>query len=312
MEGKRILVFGLGATGGIFACHLADSGNKVFGLDPWRAHADAVREGGIRLTGLTTLSSGLEEVAANLTELSDRDFDYVIVAVKTPYMADVVSDLASLDGDYRVVSLQNGLDNEDYFARFIDKDRVLRVSVNYAGNVTAPGVIEMAFFHKPNFVGCLCEEGDCEYSRELAGIMSAGGLETESTDEIKKFTWRKAILNAALSPVSALLGITMAEVMKNEETRGVVEMLLKEGIEVASAAGYEYGDEFFEQCLDYLSSAGPHKPSMLIDIENGKPTEIDYINGKIAYYGNELNVPVSVSTTLTALVKAKERESVRI
>ena len=54
-------------------------------------------------------------------------------------------------------------------------------------------------------------------------------------------------------------------------------------------------------------NAGNHKPSMLIDIENGNPTEIDYINGKIAYHGNRLNVAVPLNTTMTALVKAKEK-----
>ena len=59
--------------------------------------------------------------------------------------------------------------------------------------------------------------------------------------------------------------------------------------------------------MNYLSSAGHHKPSMLIDIENGNPTEIDFINGKIVAYGNKFNIPVPVNTAIYSLIKAKEK-----
>jgi 2-dehydropantoate 2-reductase len=59
--------------------------------------------------------------------------------------------------------------------------------------------------------------------------------------------------------------------------------------------------------MDYLSGAGHHKPSMLIDIEKGNPTEIDFINGKISEYGQRFNIPVPLHAALTALIKAKEQ-----
>jgi len=137
-------------------------------------------------------------------------------------------------------------------------------------------------------------------------VMTAAGLETEPTAEIKKFAWRKTILVAALAPISAILGMTMAEVMTNGDARSLVSKLLREAIAVAKARNYDYGEGFFGYCLDYLSTAGHHKPSMLIDIEEGYPTEIEYINGKIAYHGHELNVPVEINTAITSMVKAKE------
>jgi 2-dehydropantoate 2-reductase len=124
-------------------------------------------------------------------------------------------------------------------------------------------------------------------------------------------TWHKTILVAALAPLSAILGMTMAEVMANGDARSLVVKLLSEAIEVARLRNYNYGEEFFEYCLDYLAAAGHHKPSMLIDIENGHPTEIDYINGKIAFHGHQLNVPVSVNASITSLVKAKERFEIK-
>jgi 2-dehydropantoate 2-reductase len=208
-----------------------------------------------------------------------------------------------------VISYQNGIGNEEFLAKYFGKDRAMRVAINYAGNVVGPGKIRMSFFHKPNHIGCMCGTSICGHAIELAELMTSVGLETEPTAEIKRLTWRKTILNAALSPVCAVLAQTMSSVMEFPPARELVEALLWESISVARAAGFDYGEGFFDDCVKYLATAGPHKPSMLVDIENGMPTEIDFINGKIASVGQELQVPVPLNTTMTALVKAREREN---
>jgi 2-dehydropantoate 2-reductase len=222
-------------------------------------------------------------------------------------MEKAVSSLNSLKGDFKVVSMQNGIDNEEYLATFFPKERVLRFVINFAGNIISPGIVKETFFHKPNYVGCLCGQEDCIYAKELADLMTDAGLDTEPTMNIKKLAWRKTILVAALAPIAALLGMTMVEVMKMDETRYLVEMLLEEAVEVAKRKNYDFGDDFIQYCLNYLSKAGHHKPSMLIDIERGDPTEIEYINAKISFHGHELDIPAHLNTYLTLLVKAKEK-----
>jgi 2-dehydropantoate 2-reductase len=303
---KKFLVIGLGPIGGIFSCRLKSYGCSVYGVDVRKDLVEAIRKNGAGVEGLTNCRANPDQVCTHVDELKEKDFDYVIVTVKTPYMPEVVSSLSSLNGDFQVVAMQNGIDNEEYLARFFRKKRVYRIVINYAGNMISPGLVKMTFFHKPNYVGCLCPEEGFRRAKLLAKIMTAAGLETEPSDEIKKFAWRKTILVAALAPVSAILGMTMAEVMENGESRSLVEKLLEEAIAVAKAQGFDYGEGFFEYSLDYLATAGHHKPSMLIDIEEGYPTEIEYINGKIAFYGHELNVPVPVNTTITSMIKAKE------
>ena len=212
-----------------------------------------------------------------------------------------------LGGNSKVISLQNGLDNEDFLASHFGRDRVLRVAINYAGNTMEPGEIEMVWFQKPNYIGCICNDEDCPVASDLAALFSEAGLETEPAEDIKYHTWRKTILNAALSPVSAVLGMTMAEVMGSAEGFELVQLLLQECIDVAKQVGFDYGEGFYDYCLDYLQRGGHHKPSMLIDLEKGNPTEIDYVNGKIESYGYKMNVPVPVNKVMTALVKAKQR-----
>jgi 2-dehydropantoate 2-reductase len=103
----------------------------------------------------------------------------------------------------------------------------------------------------------------------------------------------------------------MSQAMTNEESLKLVETVLKESIEVAKADGYTYGDDFLDVCMKYLGTAGPHKPSMLVDIDNGLRTEIDYINGRIAVLGEKLGVPVPVNTIFTTMVKARELDSLK-
>jgi 2-dehydropantoate 2-reductase len=87
--------------------------------------------------------------------------------------------------------------------------------------------------------------------------------------------------------------------------------VLKESIAVAAADGYTFGDDFLDVCMRYLGGAGPHKPSMLVDIENGERTEIGYINGRIAALGRDYGVPVPVNEIFTTLVKARELDCLK-
>ncbi|MHA2343812.1 MAG: ketopantoate reductase family protein, partial [Candidatus Hodarchaeales archaeon] len=75
---------------------------------------------------------------------------------------------------------------------------------------------------------------------------------------------------------------------------------------VTEAIGISFGSDFHEICLGYLSKGGHHKPSMLIDIENRNPTEIDFLNGRIVELGKKNNVPVPFNETTTAYVHALE------
>lgn len=303
---KKILVIGLGPSGGIFAAHMAAYGYRIYGVDPWQDHLNAISCSGLKITHFTSIETRLEEVAFYIDQLQENIFDYVAIAVKTPRVPEVLPMLKKLPGQFKIIILQNGLDNEEYVAEFFQRDRILRTAVNYAGNIESPGIIKMNFFQEPNRIGCICKEKNCGHAIEIAEMMTLASLDTVAVADIREFTWKKAIYNAILAPIAAILGVTMADVMADTGTRFIVESLIRESIAVAKAAGYDYGSDFFDQCVNFLLKAGRHKPSMLIDLENGNPTEIDFINGKIAEYGKSCNIPVPFNTTMAALVKARD------
>lgn len=308
-KNKKFLVMGLGPIGGIFAVHMKKAGNSVYGIDVRKDFVEAIEDEGIKIEGMLSLNAKLDQVCTHPDQLKEKDFDYIVVAVKTPYMEDVVAMIKSFSNNStNIVSMQNGIDNEEFLAGHFGRELSMRVVVNFAGNIVVPGIIKMTFFHKPNYTGCLCGFGkDCTHENELAQLMTDAMLDTQVVDDIKMYSWRKSILVAALAPVSAIMGMTMAEVMNDGDTRSIVVKLLREAIAVAKVQGYDYGEGFFGHCLDYLGTAGHHKPSMLIDIEQGTPTEIEFLNGKISYHGHMLNVHVLLHTSITSMIKAKER-----
>ncbi len=303
----RFGIVGAGPVGSILALHLSEAGQEVYLVDIWKEHLEAILRDGIKLSGFR---EGCEKVKAgfsSIAELAAVQPDYLILSVKACVLRRILPEVEKVISEKTVIiSLQNGLDTEELIAHIFSGHRIFRVVVNYAGNVTAPGKVAMNFFNKPNHIGCNCKQEGCRHTAQLVEILNGVYLDTKYESDIKRYVWEKTILNASLSPVSAVTGLTMRQVMDSSETYRIVEMLLKECIMVAARAGYDFGPGFFNYCMAYLDKGGPHKPSMLVDIESKRETEIDFINGRIAYYGSLNNVPTPVNDTFTRLVKAFE------
>ena len=163
----------------------------------------------------------------------------------------------------------------------------------------------MPFHHPPHFI----QELDPETKFATVGIdqsLCHTGLSTLHTDDIISMVWRKAILNACMNPVCAVTGMTMAQAMNDPIVFGIIDALVKECVKVARANEINLGWDFYPYCMDYMKSAGHHKPSMLMDIENKRRTEIDFINGKFVDYGEQAGVDTPYNKTFKALVKAIE------
>ena len=115
-----------------------------------------------------------------------------------------------------------------------------------------------------------------------------------------------AILNAALSGLCAVSHRTMKEVMSFPGTRDIVVGIIDESIQVAKKENIEIRDGFRDNGISYLKNAGHHKPSMLIDIENGVRTEVDQLNGKIVEYGKKHGIKTPLNQVVTSLIHLQE------
>ncbi|MFQ6124508.1 MAG: ketopantoate reductase family protein [Candidatus Heimdallarchaeota archaeon] len=302
----KIAIIGAGPSGGILATHLAKNGENVILVDILQTRIDAIRRNGLSISGFIELHSEIPHLCYSISELAPYKPDVIFIAVKTSVLKKVITEIQAIWGPgMKVISYQNGLDNELLLAKTFGNENVLRVVINYAGNVVGDANIEMTFFNKPNFIGIVSERVK-NFATRIAHLMTEAELETEFTENIKWHTWKKTILNSSMSPLCAITNMTMHEALDFPETRILIEEALKEGILVAKTDGYDYGANFFDTCIAYLRKGGHHKPSMCADLENRCPTEIDFLNKKIVEYGEKYNIPTPYNLVLTHLIKALE------
>jgi len=163
----------------------------------------------------------------------------------------------------------------------------------------------MPFHHPPHYVQELAPESG-PAAIEIARILTESGLPTLHTDNIISMVWRKSVMNAAMNPVCAVTGLTMAQATNDPIILGLVDALMKECIKVARANEIALGFDYYPHAIGYIKNAGNHKPSMLMDIEAKRRTEIDFINGKFVEYGKQAGIATPYNATLQSLVKGLE------
>jgi ketopantoate reductase len=144
---------------------------------------------------------------------------------------------------------------------------------------------------------------------EVAEMLSGAGLTTLSVShyEMKKAAFFKTVLNSALNALCAAHGLTMARAMHLKHTRRMARILLREGLTVAGLVGYNYGEDTLDRCIEYLEGGGEHYPSMWFDLKERRPTEIEFINGKIVKIGHMFQgVDVGHNAFFTSAIVTQE------
>lgn len=289
MRRHEVGIVGLGPVGSILGAYLVRSGVSVYGVERVAERAEQVNRDGFRIDGFAELNERPCQCFSTLEELAQIDsLTALFVCTKTWALPSVLENLAALEWprNMRVVAAMNGIGPEDVIGKQFPKQRVCRAVINYAGNQNPDGQTTMNWFHPPNLLGpatdrppeCMCE---------IAEILTRAGLTTVSVShhEIKKAAFFKTILNSALNALCAAHGLTMARAMRLKHTRRTARVLVREGLAVGALVGYNYGEDALDQCIEYLEGGGDHYPSMWFDLKARRPTEIEYINGKIVKIG---------------------------
>lgn len=306
MEKQRIGVIGIGAIGGVLCAKLSDAGHDVYAVDVRREIVDAVNDSGIHLSGIMESNARVTKAITSIDQLGGLDLDDIFVCTKAYVLPLIKDELGKLNnGRTSFVCFQNGLDLMELLQPCLDNRCIFRVAVNYAGMVMEPGHVNVTFFHSPNFIGCLecAEEETIEKAKGIAALLTECGLDTEYTADIQKRVWQKVILNSALMLTSVLTRLPMNQIMGISETREVVESHLDECLAVADAEGFDFGEDFRDRALRYLSGAGEHKTSMLVDFEEGNPIEMDFLNAKIQEHAERHGIECRQNKLMLALVK---------
>lgn len=320
----RVVIIGAGAIGSTAAVRLALAGRDVAVADGWAEHVEAIRERGLRLTGgLGEATVPVEAVTMDrVAELGRADL--VLIATKS-YDTEAAARLAlALVGEDGIVaSMQNGM-NDAVVARVVGAERTLGCVVNFGGKMLGPGVAECLGALAPAIeVGSL-SAGHDPRAEEVAALLS-DIAPAVPTDSLAARRWAKLTHNAMFNALAGLTGIP-APPTGGPVPCQVAVNIAAEAIRVARASGVDATGVLGVTADEYLACAAGEgvaevheklvqgaltlpagaRPSLLQDIEKGRRTEIDELNGYIVAAGREVGVPTpfneAVVAGLTAMV----------
>jgi 2-dehydropantoate 2-reductase len=315
-EADGVLVAGAGALGSVFGGLLAEAGTRVtlLGRAP---HVTAVRERGLVVDGLFgNHRIGALACATDVRELGGR-YGAILLTVKswdTRAMIERVAPLLADDGV--VVCLQNGLGNLEVVADVVGPARVLGARVIFGAELPGPGHVRVTVIADPVLVGSPVA-GDAArdtYARAWAARFEAAGIPSRYTDRLVPELWAKVLYNAALNPLGALLGVPYGWLPDDSGARATMDEVIDEAFAVARACGValawgtpmEYRQTFYGRLVP---STADHRSSMLQDLERGRPTEIEAINGYVVREGTAHGIPTPANAVLTRLVRARVRRA---
>jgi 2-dehydropantoate 2-reductase len=312
----RVLVAGAGALGSVIGGLVARAGWPVALLGR-PEHVGAVRRDGLRVEGLFGNHLVRDVEAVSDAAALRGPFDAILLTVKsydTEAMLRTVGPHLAADG--RVVCLQNGLGNVEHAAAIVGDARVLGARVIFGAEIVAPARVRVTVNAAPVLVGSPdpSDGARAAAAREWARRFAEAGIPSEPTDDLLGELWAKVFYNAALNPLGALLGVPYGWLPDDPDARALMDAAIDEAFAVARAAGMRlrWPDAAAYRAVFYgelVPATRAHRSSMLQDLERGRPTEIDAINGWVARRGAELGVPAPVNAALTHMIRARVRRA---
>jgi 2-dehydropantoate 2-reductase len=275
---SRIAIVGAGAIGSYYGARLALSGADVRFL--LRGDLAAVRARGLTLRERDA-TRRLENVAAFGRAEEIGPVDLVLVALKTTANSALPALLPPLVAPHTlVVTLQNGLGNEELLARLVGAERVLGGLCFIAVTREAPG--ELVGYHTPGAI-TLGEFGRpaAARTRAVAALFERAGVSMRVADSLAEARWRKLVWNVPFNGLAiAAGGITTDKILADPRLACEVRALMDEVAGAARHFGFLVPEEFIQDQIDITPPMGPYKPSSLVDFLAGREVELEAIWGE--------------------------------
>lgn len=300
----KITVLGAGSMGSLFGGYLSAS-NDVCLLDVWKEHMDAVNRSGLKIRkGEDTLLF----YPKGFTRAEDIGVsDLVIVFVKSTQTAAAVAANRALFGpDTLVVSLQNGLGNEEGLLTCLAPHNIIMGTTQMTAGTIGPGFVRNNGGLK-TYVGPLTD--NAQGAERIAAAFREAGFDTGvcTAEGVQRMIWDKLLVNASGNPLNALLQAPNTIFQTNQNARAILESVARENVRVANACGFNFSADTLLARLDALFSSAPdHKSSMMQDREHKRRTEIDMINGAIVRRARSLGLEAPNNEMIVNLIHVME------
>lgn len=300
----KVFVVGAGAMGCLYAATFHRAGCDVVLVDTNPAQVDAINANGLDLE--TRAGRERLPIRAALPQDASGTADLLLLFTKVFHTDAALDGAKHLIGpETHVLTLQNGLGNDERVAQHVARDKVLVGIAQLPADLVAPGRVrsmgEGGSMLYPAFTQ------DKGFAREVADALTRGGMNASLAPKIHEAIWEKAIFNATMNPLCALTRRTPGFLGAHEEGVALIHDLVEEGVTVANASGIAISAEpIHALTLVSRTDHADHEASMLQDVKAGRPTEVDSINGAIVAAAHKAGMAAPLTETLWRLVKLEE------
>ncbi len=310
MKINRIAVLGCGAMGSIYAALLARAGYDVIGVDANAEHVEAINQHGLRVSGAS--GDTTVHIPAYVNAPSEH-VDLIILAVKARHVPTAAAQAAELcRQSTKLLAIQNGLGSADIVAQALGAGRLMvGVAQGFGAALVEPGHAhhnDMKAIRIGMYAAADQADLDQDDVEQVAALWRDAGFDVEAVADIAAMQWGKLICNVAYSAPCAITGMTVGQLRDDARMGPVSLAAAREAYEVAMAAGIQLTfDDPEREVREFAARMPDAKPSVLLDIEAGRPSEVDVINGAVVSEAEKLGLNAPVNSTLTAIVKTLER-----
>lgn len=293
----RIVVFGAGAIGSLYAAKLAS--RHPVAIVGRQDHVDAIKRNGLRIIGHEELTERVD-ASTELGAIGPKTL--VVLATKVngnDRAADALSERAC--DDTVILCVQNGLNGEEIVkARLPGRTLVLRAITQCGAIFREPGVIDY------RVAGPTLIEAS-PVSAAVAGLLSACGLDGRVSEDIRREIWKKLIFNCVINPITSIVGTEVGGI-KDPRLDPLKRLVIEECLTVAGCDNAYLGMSVTDLLLAITEIFGASKniASMRQDLLKGKPTEIDHLNGAVVRLGARHGIECPVNAALVAIIMAME------
>lgn len=319
----RIAIYGAGSLGTILGAFISKGGVAVELINRNKAHVDALQKDGARVVGTMQFT---QPVVAYTPDEMNGQYDIVFLMTKQQHNREVVQMLKGyLAPDGVLVTFQNGLP-EVQIAEALGEEKVLGCTVAWGATMLSPGVCELT--SAPDALsfslGSISEKRSKHFAKVKELLELMGTVDVE--ENFLGTRWSKLLINASFSGMSAVLGCTFGEAASPRASRRIVQALIKECIDVCKVGGIRIepvqGKDIVK-LLDYnnplkrafsffiipiaIRKHAKLKASMLQDLEKGKLTEVDAINGAVSEYGRKVGCPTPMNDKVVEIIHSIEQ-----
>lgn len=300
----RVTIFGTGGVGGYFGAKMAEAGINVTFIARGE-HLRAIKEKGLRI---------IEDEAdtlinpVNIFAPDDKNIpspDVIIFAVKlTDTEEAAIACQKIMHENSFILTLQNGVESVGMIEKVIGQGRVIGGSVYVVSSIIRAGIIKKSG-PANHFEFAECDGRLSRRAKAFEKLCIDANIDARLGDNLPAIIWGKFLLLSATSAITAMTRKSIGFTRKNPEAYSKMTEALDEAIAVSKAHGVNLPADAYENTLHILENVmhDDAKASLLVDLEKGKPLELEWLSGAIHRLGEKYNIPTPVHTEVYETLK---------